>query len=77
MHQYSLDNVWPRMCLTCQWKVGGRAMTRNEEKADSYEIRKMSVNMEGEALTNRSDKLTGSSWTGNEVEKIQVRRSSN
>jgi hypothetical protein len=52
-------------------------MTRNEEKADSYEIRKMSVNMEGEALTNRSDKLTGSSWTGNEVEKIQVRRSSN
>jgi hypothetical protein len=38
------------MCLTCQWKVGGRAMTRNEEKADSYEIRKMSVNMEGKHL---------------------------
>jgi hypothetical protein len=40
MHQYSLDNVWPQMYLTYQWEVGGRAMTRNEEKTDFYEIRK-------------------------------------
>jgi hypothetical protein len=37
----------------------------------------MNVNMKGKALTNRSDKLTGSSWIGSEVENYKCNAAAN